>query len=128
MTAFLVSAANRSSFGHVMKLPQWRRTFGPRVMTVDNDLGVALSRKGAHLEALEVLREAILRRPDDALAYYNLGNAHVALGNRADAVSAFEQSVALRPDFAFAWYNLGKSLCVLEKMEGAAAAFRRAAM
>lgn len=54
------------------------------------------------------LYEALVRDvPDDADAWFHLGNARFRLQRQDDAVAAYEQAIRIRPGDARALYNLG---------------------
>jgi len=54
------------------------------------------------------LYEALVRDvPDDADAWFHLGNARFRLQRQDDAVAAYAQAIRIRPDDARALYNLG---------------------
>jgi tetratricopeptide (TPR) repeat protein len=58
-----------------------------------NDIGVRLGREGKEEAALALFEEAIQLEPDYALAYYNLGNSLVKLGQPAEAMEAYDSAI-----------------------------------
>jgi Flp pilus assembly protein TadD/peroxiredoxin len=74
-----------------------------------NDLtfGVALFQRGYLEEAAEEFKQVILLKPDEPIAYYNLGTLYLRRNALPDARRYLEQAVNLRPDYAEAWNNLG---------------------
>jgi tetratricopeptide (TPR) repeat protein len=71
--------------------------------------GLALSR--STLDGVDSLTEAVARYPDDAEAWYLLGDTYFHLGemalvDRASADRAFERTIALDPSFAPAYLHL----------------------
>jgi serine/threonine-protein kinase len=91
-------------------------------------LGGALARDGRTAVAVETLRAAQRRRPDDFWITLELGSALCqARPPRADeAVGYFRAAVALRPNSAGAYVNLGCALLLLGRPADAEAAFRDA--
>jgi tetratricopeptide (TPR) repeat protein len=69
---------------------------------------------------------AIAAAPDNALAYKNLGNALVALGNWAAAERAYRRALAIDGTLAAAAANLGHVFLKRRDWPGAIAAYRRA--
>lgn len=57
--------------------------------------------------AAELYESVVAAMPDDADAWYRLGNARFRLQKLDDASTAYERSIKLRPDHAQALYNLG---------------------
>ncbi len=74
-----------------------------------NDLtfGVALFQRGYLEEAAEEFKQVILVKPDEPIAYYNLGTLYLRRSALAEARQNLEQAVKLRPGYAEAWNNLG---------------------
>ncbi|MEW6351143.1 MAG: tetratricopeptide repeat protein [Thermodesulfobacteriota bacterium] len=70
------------------------------------NLGNALLRANRLSEAMVVLREALIRKPDFAEAHNNLGIALLESGNKTAALEHFRQVLAIDPDNADARYNL----------------------
>jgi tetratricopeptide (TPR) repeat protein len=77
-------------------------------------------------DAEAAYRQAIALTPDDAEAYYNLGNALYDQGQYAAAEAAYRQAIALTPDDAEAYYNLGNALYDQGEDAAAEAAYRQA--
>ena len=74
-----------------------------------NDLtyGVAMFQRGYLEEAAAEFQQVILAKPDDPVAYYNLGTLYLRRNSLPDARRYLEQAVKLRPNYAEAWNNLG---------------------
>jgi Tfp pilus assembly protein PilF len=68
--------------------------------------GAADDRTGRHGEAVEMYRRAIEAEPGSAIAYCNLGAAHLSQLDYDEAEVAFRQAIALDDHYAPAYYNL----------------------
>ena len=71
------------------------------------DRGVRLAEKGDYQRALTYFEEVMVRAPDFALAYANIGFCHYKLGAAGDAQRAYEQAQELDPEDAENYYDLG---------------------
>ena len=61
----------------------------------------------ARLEDMEVLQEALKRRPDDARAHYYLGNLYYDRRRHREAITHWENAAGLERSFSIVWRNLG---------------------
>ena len=75
-----------------------------------NNLGVALIKRGQPDEAVTHLQEATRIAPNFADAYNNLGTALAMQGRLDDAIARFQESLRLQPDYAQAHNDLGAAL------------------
>lgn len=73
-------------------------------------LGAALQRQGRHEQARAMLEPLTASQPQMAAAWYELGTAFAALGERAKAIDALLRAVDLEPFDRHAWYKLGDLL------------------
>jgi tetratricopeptide (TPR) repeat protein len=99
--------------------------------TTDNDiaqdnLGIALFRKGKVDAAIACFQQALQIRPDFAEARNNLGNALLQMGKVDDAIACFQQALQIRPDFAEAHNDLGNALLQTGKVDEAITHCQRA--
>jgi tetratricopeptide (TPR) repeat protein len=90
-----------------------------------NNLGLALTEADRPADALPHLLRAVELRPDDADAWFNLGNTDAALGDLPAARGALERCLALDPRRSKAWNNLGIVLVLGGDEAAAEAAWRR---
>lgn len=58
-------------------------------------------------QAADLYESVVVATPEDADAWYRLGNARFRLARLDDAGLAYEHAIKLRPDHAQALYNLG---------------------
>lgn len=82
------------------------------------NIGHCLSRKGEKQEALEAFERAAKILPD-ARNLYNLGDAHLALGQPDKAVGPLKDALRMDPDHALARYDLGRAYYDLGRFEEA---------
>lgn len=69
--------------------------------------GVAFFQRGYLDQAAASFQQAIVSKPSDAEAYYNLGTLYLRGSEYAQARQNLEQAVTLRPNHPEAWNNLG---------------------
>jgi tetratricopeptide (TPR) repeat protein len=85
-----------------------------------------LARAGRDREAITAFRTLLATHPDDARAWYNLGNAHRRAGRDSIALAAYQKSLALEPEREAAWNQLGEAYRALGDTARAADAYRSA--
>ncbi len=66
--------------------------------------------KGDVTRALSELQAVVVRSPDNAVARYNLGRAHLARSEWEQARQAFQKAIELRPDYMLARLSLSQLL------------------
>jgi len=89
-------------------------------------LGVLLSRKGQHREAIEHLWDATQLDPENFSAWFVRGTAHLALQQHELAALSFGSCTALRKGFAPAWLNRGLAYARMRFFKDARADYDRA--
>jgi len=76
--------------------------------------------------AIAEYKEYLAKKPDDADAHFDLGNAYASLKQSADAKSEYEKAISLDPKLDAAYVNLG--LMVMDAdLNAAIQAFQKAA-
>jgi tetratricopeptide (TPR) repeat protein len=68
----------------------------------------------------------IVLKPDDAIAYYSMGNAYARTGELAQAVGAYQGALKQRPEYPEAHNNLGTVLRRLGRLDEAGEHYRLA--
>ena len=63
-----------------------------------------------YAEAVRSYKEYLAKKPDDADAHFDLGNAYASLKQTADAKAEYEKAVSLDPKLDAAYVNLGITL------------------
>ena len=86
----------------------------------DTARGIKLYEKGETLKAIDLLKQAVKNRPDDADAWYHLGLAYNREGLMYAARPAFQKVVDLRPQFAAARAHLAYALLLGNRIDSAA--------
>lgn len=69
-----------------------------------------LEETGHAAAARQAYRTAVERWPEQAVAWFALGNSRYAQGDRAGAEQALRESLKRQPDFAAGWFNLSEVL------------------
>ncbi len=85
-----------------------------------------IQRNKVYADDLTMWQNVTTVRPDNARAFYNLGNALRERGDLAGARAAYERAVQLNPKFVMAQNNLGNILRLRGAPEAAVAHLRRA--
>jgi type IV pilus assembly protein PilF len=99
----------------------------PKYIEVRNNLGIAYLRTGKIQEAIQELNLAL----DSPLyttpqfAYYNLGQAYLALQDYEKARANFIKSLKLSPQYSLSYYGLGLTWKAVKNWERAAEAFKK---
>jgi tetratricopeptide (TPR) repeat protein len=89
-------------------------------------LGVTLGQRGQHYEALELIDEALARRPGVAAYLGNRGEVLRKLGREEEAVATLRAALELDPTLATAHNNLGMIHLRQGRSDRAAASFQEA--
>ena len=87
---------------------------------------VTHQRNTAYQSGPAMWTDVIAKRPTNARAYNNLGNAYLDLRKPIEAIKEFRIALRLRPRFAEAYNNLGKGLDALGKKSEAIEAYQNA--
>lgn len=72
------------------------------------------------------IEQATQINPDDAGAWFNLGNIHDEAKEYAKAIEAYGEATRCKPDFAKAWLNLGNAYSKTKQYEKAINAYQMA--
>jgi Tfp pilus assembly protein PilF len=87
--------------------------------------GLALSERGANVDAVVHLRRAVDANASDPYSRLQLGRVAAAEGRFAEAADWFAQTVRVKPDYGDAHYSLGTMFVALGREGEALAAFER---
>ncbi len=68
--------------------------------------------EGAHAE-ISRHKEIIRENPSDAIAYFELGRAYLAMGRHEEEVAAYQEAIKLNPEYTAAHYNLSMAYDLL---------------
>jgi len=101
----------------------------PNQPTYYNNLAAAYAEMARWQDAFNTLNDEkdLVEKSDNAMIWYNLGNAYARLEQAAPAVDAYQHAVKLNPDWAQAWTNLGTMLQWGGNVQGAEQAYARGA-
>jgi Flp pilus assembly protein TadD len=75
--------------------------------TYEDRLAIALYRQGKTKEAIRVLKNLLLLKPEDVDAHYMIGTLYQQLGDHPQALPYLAKAEALNPNSADIHYNLG---------------------
>lgn len=98
----------------------------PRAAAEALRAAVALEEAGKYAEAARAYQAILDQHPDSLLAWTNLGNADVQLGNRNDAENAFRKALAIDPSSRDALNNLAWLLYETKRYDEAESLARKA--
>lgn len=59
---------------------------------------------------IEPLKKVLAMDPNDEVAWFGLGKAHMEDGNYAEAIQALETCIRVKPSYSAAYYALAQSL------------------
>jgi len=99
----------------------------PKYIEVRNNLGIAYLRSGKIQEAIKELNLAV-ESPlytTPQFAYYNLGQAYLALQEYEKARANYSESLKLSPQYSLSYYGLGLTWKAVQNWEQAAEAFKK---
>ena len=91
-----------------------------------NIIGAVSEGLGKLNEAIEAYERAIAIEPENAEAFFNMGNAIKKQGKLGDAIQAYKTALFIKPDIPEAYYNMGIALQQQGKLEEAIEAFKQA--
>ena len=92
-------------------------------------MGNALFKRGRYDEAVLAHSRAVQLKPDFAMAYFGLGHAYRASGDRGmeKALAAYRQAVKLKPDLLEAYMSMAVMLADVLRFDEAMECYARAA-
>jgi len=98
----------------------------PNNARAHNNLGLALAKRGAVMQAIEHYRKALALKPDHPEAHNNLGLALAGLGRYDQALRHYQEALKYDPVYVPALNNLGKEMRRRGRLNEAAAHYRLA--
>ncbi|MDQ0463919.1 Flp pilus assembly protein TadD [Caulobacter ginsengisoli] len=93
----------------------------PQSYEAANNLACAIRDQNRFDEAVEVLKPAIMGKPDDPLLWNTLGSVIAEQSDPEGAITFFNEALRWDPGFVKARYNRGNALLAIGQMEGALA-------
>ncbi len=102
---------------------RWKESSAPESLA---EQGGNLLKQGEHDKGTALLRLALERDPDDAVALFNLGMGLGNQGQTAEAIHLLQRLVSLQPDYPGAWVALGVAGGRAGQWDDAIRAFREA--
>ena len=98
----------------------------PRISADAIRAAVALEEAGKYADAAREYQSLLLQHPDSLLAWTNLGNTEIQLGNRAEAEKAFRKALVIDPAWRDALNNLAWLLYEEKRYDEAESLARKA--
>jgi tetratricopeptide (TPR) repeat protein len=96
-------------------------------LSVAMGLGLLTTRRNEDYHSeLSIWSDSVAKRPDNARAHTNLGNALVTAGRATEAIAQCEQALRIEPDYAEAHDGLGAALQQTGRVREAVAHYERA--
>lgn len=115
---------------HVFESPEtlWRDTLArnPDAWVAHNNLGIALSERGAYEAAIQHHLQALALHPDYVAGHYNLAKAYRGQGRLQEAIDHYRAALRLAPDSGPAYNNLGEAYQAHGQLDEAIRAYRQA--
>jgi len=75
--------------------------------------------KGDFQQALDCYRKALIKDPDSAVIWNNLGLTFKELGREDKAIKCYYKALELEPNYPASWYNTGELLYEMDEFEDA---------
>ena len=98
----------------------------PRMVLLNNDLGIALLSQGRLDEAANQFEKVLQVAPRHVRAHVNLGNVLLTQENSDEAISHYNKALQTEPDFAPAHYHLAVSQMRMGRLDDSLKHFREA--
>jgi tetratricopeptide (TPR) repeat protein len=76
---------------------------------------LTIQRNQDYLSDLDIWTDTVAKRPGNARAYNDMGDAWWSIGHLPEAISAYEKALQIQPDYPGAQNNLG---CILANIPG----------
>lgn len=76
-------------------------------------------------KAVEAAKKVVELKPNDELAWINLGNMHLQMQKYQEAIEAFKKAIAIRPTYDLGYIQLGACLYNLKRYAEAIESFKK---
>jgi tetratricopeptide (TPR) repeat protein len=84
------------------------------------------AQQNRHEDAIRDYRALLSRTPEDAEAYFNLGNQYRYVGDYGSAIAAYKAAIRADPELVRAYNNLGNALSAVGDHRNAVIVLKRA--
>ena len=111
----LMGQFNQKMLGPVVNQAQNLLRYYPKAIVLWNILGIASAQLSHFDQAIQAFEKIISISPDQASAYYNLGNVFRDKEQFNDAIDAYTRALELKPDYEEAYNNLSITITSKEK-------------
>lgn len=106
----LMGQFNQKMLGPVINQAKNLLRYYPKAIVLWNILGIASAQLSHFDQAIKAFEKIISICPDQASAYYNLGNVFRDKAQFNDAIDAYTRALELKPDYEEAYNNLSMTL------------------
>ena len=122
----LIKLYNQSKLGEVFEQTSTLIKQYNNSLVLWSLLGVSAAQIGKLDKAVDAFKKALSIQPNNADAYYNLGNVLHKQGKLEEAVEAYKKLISIKPDNAEAYLNIGNVLHEQGKLEEAVSNYNKA--
>ena len=122
----LINLYNQQKLHQVFSEAQILTKQYKKSVTLWSLLGASAAQIGKLDEAVLAFKQALLIKPDDAQAHYNMGNVLKDQEKFEEALGSYRKALSLKPDYSEAYLNMGNVLKDQGSLEGAFAAYKKA--
>ena len=122
----LINLYNQQKLHQVFSEAQILTKRYKKSVTLWSLLGASAAQIGKLDEAVLAFQKALLIKPDDAQAHYNMGNVLKDQEKFEEALGSYRKALSLKPDYSEAYLNMGNVLKDQGSLEGAFAAYKKA--
>jgi len=102
------------------------RRIDPSFPKINESLGELLLQRGAYIEAIQCLKQAITLESYSWIAHYLLGTAYVKIYDWRKAYDEFVMAIDMDPNEPKAWHMCGEVLLSLQRLDEAERYLRKA--
>jgi tetratricopeptide (TPR) repeat protein len=98
---------------------------GPTIEELHESASLAAQER-RHQDAIHDYRALLMRTPEDAESYFNLGNQYRYVGDFGAAIAAYKAAIRADPELVRAYNNLGNALSAVGDHRSAVIVLKRA--
>ena len=122
----LIDLYNKGQFKKVLSKIRPLVSLFPNTIFLHNLQGASNSASNNQDAAIDCYKKVIKIKPDDADAYYNMGNSLNEKGNFDAAIESYKQALKIKPDYVEAYTNMGTVFKKMDNLEKAIDSYQKA--